>query len=115
MSELGTVGADEQLTALAERAVTHCSVADPDAMPGCWKACACPGAEEQITALVQRVLAHFTLDSEGAARLLLDELHEASANEQITNLTEQLPAKGHFEQFILLGDHSYGPPSCGPC
>ncbi|MEV7020051.1 hypothetical protein, partial [Streptomyces sp. NPDC093991] len=49
--------------------------------------------------------AHVSLDAPGGVAQLLDVLREAGAQEQATALADRLPAAGHFDQFIEIGDH----------
>ena len=95
-SLLGTLrgaGAEEQVTALADRAIAHVPLDDPGAVAWLLDTLREAGAEEQVTALLRRdPAAHVRLDGPAAVAWLLGTLREAGAEEQVTALLRRDPA-----------------------
>ena len=89
---LREAGADEQVTALADRAAAHASLDDPYGVARLlgrlWEA----GADEQVTALADRAAARAPLDNPYVVAELLDGLREAGADEQVTALAARAAA-----------------------
>ena len=66
LDSLREAGAQEQATALAERAAAHVALDDPGAVARLLGSLREAGAEEQATALAERAAAHVALDDPGA-------------------------------------------------
>ena len=66
LDSLREAGAEEQVTALADRAAAHVPLDDPDAVARLLDSLREAGAEEQATALAERAAAHVSLDDPGA-------------------------------------------------
>ena len=99
LGRLRAAGAEEQVTALADRAVAHVAFGDPAAVAGLLSGLRAAGAAEQITALLHRDPAsHVSLDAPYAVASLLGDLRAAGAEEQITALADRAVAH------IALGD-----------
>ena len=90
---LREMSAQEQATALAERAAAHVSLGDPGAVGWLLGSLREAGAQEQATALLRRdPAAHVSLDDPGAVGWLLGSLQAAGAQEQATALLRRDPA-----------------------
>lgn len=77
-------GVDEQVTALAGRAVAHAVLDDPAAVAYLLQVLREAGAEEQVTALLARdPAAHAVLDDSALVAWLLEELLRIEAAEQV--------------------------------
>ena len=99
LDSLREAGAQEQATALADRAAAHVSLDDPGAVARLLDSLRAAGAQEQATALADRAAAHVSLDNPDAVARLLGSLREAGAHEQATALADRLPAEGRFDLF----------------
>ena len=63
LDSLREAGAQEQATALADRAAAHVSLDNPDAVARLLDSLREAGAQEQATALAERAAAHVSLDN----------------------------------------------------
>ncbi|MEU2427748.1 hypothetical protein ABZ619_43375 [Streptomyces sp. NPDC007851] len=99
---LWEAGADQQITALAERAAAHTALGDPAAVAWLLEVLRVAGADQQVTALAARAAAHTALGDPSAVAWLLEVLREAGAD-QAAALIERLPVAGRFDLFIELG------------
>ncbi|MFJ4931617.1 hypothetical protein [Streptomyces sp. NPDC088736] len=84
------VGADDQVTALAERAASHAALDNPVAM--LLRALLEVGADDQVTALAERAASHAALDEPEAVAMLLRALQDVGADDQVTALLARDPA-----------------------
>ncbi|TYK53070.1 hypothetical protein [Actinomadura decatromicini] len=98
-------GADEQVAALATRAIAHAALNNPHDVFNLLVALRSIGAVEQVAALATRAAAHTTFDNPDAVATLLNRLREVGADEQVTALATRLPVAGMFGLFLLVADH----------
>ena len=90
---LRKAGAQDQLTALADRAAAEVALDDPGAVASLLDRLREAGAHDQLTALgFGRAAAHVALGDPGAVARLLERLRKAGAQEQITTLLHRDPA-----------------------
>ena len=99
LASLRDAGAQEQATALADRAATHVSLDNPVAVARLLASLRDAGAQQQATALADRAATHVCLDNPVAVAELLASLRDADAQQQVTALADRLPAAGMFSLF----------------
>jgi uncharacterized protein YidB (DUF937 family) len=93
LDSLRKAGAQEQLTALADRAASQVALGDPGDLARLLDSLRKAGAQEQITTLLHRdPAAQVTLDNPHLVSMLVYRLWEAGAQEQITTLLHRDPA-----------------------
>ena len=93
LDSLRRVGAQEQVTALADRAAAHVPLDDPRAVTGLLDSLSRAGAAEQVTALLHRdPAAHVSLNDPVGVADLVDNLRRAGAAEQVTALLSRAAA-----------------------
>ena len=93
LRRLREADAQEQVTALAERAAAHVSLHDPRDVALLLRSLREVGAQEQVTALLHRnPAAHVSLDDPRDVALLVDGLREVGAQEQVNALLRRDPA-----------------------
>ena len=92
LGSLRAAGAQEQVTALADRAAAHVALDNPDAVAWLLGALRAAGAQEQVTALADRAATHTPLDRPDDVARLLDSLRAAGAQEQVTALADRAAA-----------------------
>jgi hypothetical protein len=97
---LREAGADQQVSALLDRAAGHVSLDDPYAVRYLLEALREAGADQQVTALLDRAAGHVSLDDPYAVRHLLRAMREAGADQQRGTFISRLPAEGHFRLFL---------------
>ena len=91
LDALRRVGAEEQVTVLADRAAAYASLDNPVAVAGLLDKLQAMGAEEQVTALADRAAVNVSLDNPLTAANLLDKLQAMGAEEQVTALLRRDP------------------------
>ena len=98
LDTLRRIGAEEQVTALADRAAVYGPLDNPVAVAGLLDKLRTLGAEEQLTALLHRdPAAHALLDNPVAVARLLDTLRRIGAEEQVTALADRAAAYGPLD------------------
>ncbi|WP_076831929.1 toll/interleukin-1 receptor domain-containing protein [Frankia sp. CcI49] len=105
LDRLHQVRAREHAATLATRAAAHVALGNPVAVAQLLGRLHQLGGEEQTATLATRAATHTPLDNPYALAQLLDQLHQLGAEEEVATLTEQLPAAGHFDQFLTVRDH----------
>ena len=99
LGSLRKAGAEQQATALADRAAAHVPLDDPLAVSSLLDSLRAVGAEQQATALLDRAAAHAPLDDTLAVARLLGSLRAVGAEQQATALADRLPEVGLFKLF----------------
>ncbi|MEV8638336.1 hypothetical protein AB0395_42455 [Streptosporangium sp. NPDC051023] len=90
---LRRAGADEQVTALAQRAAAHVFLNDPYAVAELLDALRQAGAHDQVAVLLARSPAtHASLNDPLSVAILLDALRQAGAHDQVAVLLARSPA-----------------------
>jgi hypothetical protein len=102
LNRLRAAGAQDQVTALAERAAAHGAAADPGAVAMLLDRLRAAGAQDQVTALAERAAAHVALDNPAAVGLLLDRLRAAGAQDQVTALAERAAAHVALDNPVVV-------------
>jgi hypothetical protein len=93
LDALRGAGAEEQVTALTDRAAAYVSLDNPVTVGSLLDKLRAMGAAEQVTALLRRDPAvHALLDNPAAAAKLLDSLRTLDAEEQVTALADRAAA-----------------------
>ena len=101
LGSLREAGAEQQATALADRAAAHAALDHPVGVTWLLGSLREAGAEQQATALLRRdPAAHVALDDPDGVAELLGRLREAGAEQQATALAGRLPGAGMFELFL---------------
>ncbi|MET7458016.1 hypothetical protein ABZT03_40465 [Streptomyces sp. NPDC005574] len=93
LDSLQRAGAEEQVAALATRAVAHVALDDPDAVTMLLVNLRSMGADEQVAALATRAVAHVAIGDPYAVTMLLSSLQRAGVKEQVTALLARNPAQ----------------------
>ena len=93
LGSLREAGAQEQVTALAERAAAQAVLDDPGGVAVLLDSLREAGAPEQAAALAERAAAQAVLDDPGGVAVLLGSLREAGAAGQVTALAERAAAQ----------------------
>ncbi|WP_327250941.1 hypothetical protein [Streptomyces sp. NBC_01244] len=92
LMQLQKMGADEQVTTLAERAAAHVSLDNPRFVASLLQVLRSMGADEQVTTLAERAAAHASLDNPRAVASLLRVLRSMGADVEVTKLLARDPA-----------------------
>ena len=100
LDSLREAGAQEQATALAERAAAHVSLDNPGAVAGLLDACGRRARRTRPPRWPHRAAAHVSLNDPDAVASLLGNLREMGAQDQATALADRLPGAGLFELFL---------------
>ena len=108
LDKLRAAGAEEEVTALADRAAAHVALDDLGWVAFLLDKLREAGAQEQVTVLAGRIAADAPLNKPGSVDLLLDSLRKAGAQEQVTVLAGRAAAHAALDDpdgvANLLGD-----------
>ena len=106
LDALREVGADEQTAALLARdPAAHAALDRPAAVPWLLYALRKADANAQVKTLAARATARAEFNDAGSVDALMNALRNVGAEEQASELLDELPAEGRFDLFCTCANH----------